>query len=328
MLPSTDALGNPIAPARPSRQLRASDVPATPPAPCTCASCPTHGSTARFSAPLGSAPSGHAPFASSSSSLPPFVAILGLLDELTTTTTAPNGDQERRIGGVRVSTVRDTAICAVCAVGCYRMFLCCCWPVHKCATILSCFDTLIVFVFFYNVLTAMMKGSTMANSQYSFFCSDPYHIVALLFCTAFLVCQLIGTIFICMAPKKKIAHYCWPRLVLITGLLICATIALVVMGIYFSGQRATMTNAMFSVVDFFYEDPLTPKERQEMSKDLKWYAGVLFALLIVFVIYLLFELLLLKKMYNELKKSEFHPVATQEPTAPPAFNPEFGGGKA
>lgn len=79
-----------------------------------------------------------------------------------------------------MSSVRDTAICAACAVGCYRMFLCCCWPVHKCATvrpssgsglpnfrlsnsrlqILSVFDTLIVSVFFYNVLKNVAKGHT------------------------------------------------------------------------------------------------------------------------------------------------------------------------
>lgn len=40
-------------------------------------------------------------------------------------------------------------------------------------------------------------------------------------------------------------------------------------------------------------------------------SGAFFALIIVFVLYTLFELLLLRKMYNELKKGEFHPVSTQ-----------------
>ncbi|KAF8374321.1 hypothetical protein PRIPAC_80750 [Pristionchus pacificus] len=326
MLPSTDALGYPIPPERPSRRIQAPT-----PAPCTCAACPAHGTAphaAHLSAPLGSAPSGGGGASRPSHSRPPFVAILSLLDELTTTTTAPNGDQERRIGGVRVSSVRDTAICAACAVGCYRMFLCCCWPVHKCATILSVFDTLIVSVFFYNVLKNVAKGHTDSDRLSELIHNDWMTVAGLMFCTAFLVCQLIGTVFICMAPKKKIAHYCWPRLVLITGLLICGVIALVVMCLYFSGKSLAMNNALFAVYEFFFDDKMSQADRQHVSKDLKIYAGAFFALIIVFVLYTLFELLLLRKMYNELKKGEFHPVSTQEPSAPPAFNPEFGAGKA
>ncbi|GMT25307.1 hypothetical protein PFISCL1PPCAC_16604, partial [Pristionchus fissidentatus] len=245
MLPSTDALGNPIAPARRGRP----PAPAPAPLPCTCASCPAHGGAAprAFTASLGAAPSSagpaHSPFA-------PFVpAVVSLLDQLTATT-APNGDQERRIGGVRVSTVRDTAICAACAVGCYRMFLCCCWPVHKCATILSVFDTLIVSIFAYNVFKHLVAGQTYVSPRLLIkIYNDWMTAVAFLFCTGFLVCQVIGTVFIIMAPKKKIAHYCWPRLVLITGLLICGLIAVVVMGVYFSGKSAGMNNALISVYE-------------------------------------------------------------------------------
>ncbi|GMS96555.1 hypothetical protein PENTCL1PPCAC_18730, partial [Pristionchus entomophagus] len=324
MLPSTDALGAPLAPPRPSRQSYAPVM-----VPCTCTSCPAHSAphSAHSWAPLGAAhphPAGHAPPASSSfNSFVPAVA--WLLDQLdSSTTTAPNGDQERRIGGVRVSTVRDTAICAACAVGCYRMFLCCCWPVHKCATILSLFDTLIVSAFAYNVFKNVMKGHTENQRKYIIFYRDWMTICAFIFCTAFLVCQLIGTVFIIMAPKKKIAHYCWPRLVLITGLLICGLITVIVMAIYFSGQSKAMNEALFSVYEFFFDDQLTQKEKHDLGKDLKYYAGAFFGLSIVFVLYTIFELLLLKKMYNDLKKGEYHPAATQEPSAPPALNPDFG----
>ncbi|KAK6013041.1 hypothetical protein OSTOST_21709 [Ostertagia ostertagi] len=37
----------------------------------------------------------------------------------------------------------------------HSMLLCCCWPVHKCVTVLSCFDTLIVAIFTYKSLNLL-----------------------------------------------------------------------------------------------------------------------------------------------------------------------------
>ena len=126
-----------------------------------------------------------------------------------------------------------------------------------------------------------------------------------------------------MAPKRKIAHYCWPRLVLVCGLAICSLIALIIMGIYFAGSSERLEDMFMAVCGFFFGE-FDEDDKIGMKKDIRNYAYAFAALVSVFFIYTLFELLLLKKMYNDLKDQEFHPVATQEPSAPPAFNPEYG----
>ncbi|RCN37665.1 hypothetical protein ANCCAN_16415 [Ancylostoma caninum] len=194
----------------------------------------------------------------------------------------------------------------------HTMLLCCCWPVHKCVTVLSCFDTLIVTIFAYksfNVLT-----DTIHDPHWS-------TIFSFLFFLCFAACQLIATIFIILAHKRNIAHYCYPRLVLITGLIVCSAIACIVMLIYFGGAQSSMNNFFFRMYEYFFEK-VDDIEKAELKSELKLYAAGFLALALTFCIYSIFELFLTRKFYQSL--DEFTPVPQNDPSAPqPAFNPDF-----
>lgn len=193
------------------------------------------------------------------------------------------------------------------------MLLCCCWPVHKCVTVLSCFDTLIVAVFAYKSL------NLLTNTV-----NDPHWttIVSSLFFICFFVCQLIATTFIILAQKRSIARYCYPRLVLIAGLTVCSAMACIVIMCYFGGAQSSMNQFIFRVYEYFFEQ-IDDRERAELKSELRLYAGGFLALAFTFCVYSIFELLLTRKFYQTL--DEFAPVPQAEPIAPlqPAYNPEF-----
>ncbi|CCD70586.1 Proteolipid protein 2 [Caenorhabditis elegans] len=84
------------------------------------------------------------------------------------------------------------------------MLLCCCWPLGKCAKVLACFDTLIVAIFAYKSFIILME--TMNHNLHW------TTVIAFLFFSMFLICEILGTIFIILAAQKKIARYCIPRL--------------------------------------------------------------------------------------------------------------------
>ncbi|CAJ0600831.1 unnamed protein product [Cylicocyclus nassatus] len=194
----------------------------------------------------------------------------------------------------------------------HMMLLCCCWPVHKCVTVLSCFDTLIVTVLAYKSFNALSSAI-----------HDPdwFTVLFFLFFLGFATCQIIATIFIILAHKRNIARYCYPRLVLIAGLTICSAIACIVMLFYFGGAQATMNNFFFRVYEYFFEE-VDALERAELKSELRMYAAGFFVLALTFCAYSLFELFLTRKFYLSL--DDFTPIPQSDPSAPqPAFNPDF-----
>ncbi|KAJ1346194.1 hypothetical protein KIN20_000924 [Parelaphostrongylus tenuis] len=193
-----------------------------------------------------------------------------------------------------------------------EMLLCCCWPVHKCVTLLSCFDTLIVAVFAYK------SFNLLVNTIY-----EPHWttIVSFLFFLSFFTCQLTATIYIILAHRRNLAHYCYPRLVLITGLIVCSVIACAVTIFYLNGSQTTLNNFIFRLCEYFFGE-IDDRERAELKSELKIYAGAFLALGMTFCVYSIIELLLTHKFYKSLKG--FAPVPQGDPSAPqPAFNPDF-----
>ncbi|VDM57879.1 unnamed protein product [Angiostrongylus costaricensis] len=190
------------------------------------------------------------------------------------------------------------------------MLLCCCWPVHKCVTVLSCFDTLIVAVFAYKSLIVL------ENTIY-----EPHWttIVSFLLFLCFFVCQLMATTFIILAYKRNLAHYCYPRLVLIIGLIVCSAIACTVTIFYFGGPQTAMNKFIFRMYEYFFER-IDDQEKAELKSELKLYAGASQSLLNP--VFSIFELLLTRKFYKSLKG--FAPVPQGDPSAPqPAYNPDY-----
>ncbi|XGW30549.1 hypothetical protein V3C99_009477, partial [Haemonchus contortus] len=195
----------------------------------------------------------------------------------------------------------------------HSMLLCCCWPVHKCVTVLSCFDTLIVAILTYKSL------NLLANTIY-----EPHWttIFSFFFFLCFFICQLIATTFIILAHKRSIARYCYPRLALILGLIVCSGLACVIILIYFGGAQTSMTAFFFRIYEYFFGQ-LDDQERTELKSELKLYAGAFFALALTFCVYSAFEFFLTRKFYQTLLG--FAPIPQNDPTAPmqPAYNPEF-----
>ncbi|KJH47375.1 hypothetical protein DICVIV_06538 [Dictyocaulus viviparus] len=110
----------------------------------------------------------------------------------------------------------------------------------NCFQLLSSFDTLIVGIFAYKSLNVLTR--TIYEPHWT-------TIVSFLFFLCFFVCQLIATTFIILAQRKSVAHYCYPRLVLITGLTLCSSIACIVMIFYFAGSQAAMNNFFFRIYE-------------------------------------------------------------------------------
>uniref|UniRef100_A0A1I7X7M4 Uncharacterized protein n=1 Tax=Heterorhabditis bacteriophora TaxID=37862 RepID=A0A1I7X7M4_HETBA len=147
-------------------------------------------------------------------------------------------------------------------------------------------------------------------------------ILSFLFFLSFLICQVIATGFVILAQKKNIAHYCWPRLVLITGLVVCSTVACIVMLCYFGGAASAMNNFFFNAFEYFFYQTFDENQRAEIKSELKLYAAALFVLAITFGLYSVFELMLTRKFYMSL--SQFSAVPQIEPSAPhPAYNPDY-----
>ncbi|CAI2350870.1 unnamed protein product [Caenorhabditis sp. 36 PRJEB53466] len=192
------------------------------------------------------------------------------------------------------------------------MFFCCCWPIGKCAKVLAFFDTLIVAVFAYKSFGMLMD--TFNNLHWT-------TILSFLFFTSFLICHILGTVFIVLAHQKKIARYCLPRLVLISGLTVCSIIVLIFMATYFAGSAQSVNAFLFRVYEYFFGVPLTDSDKVELKHELRYYGVAFFLLAFLFFIYNVFELWLTIKFKQTL--NDFEPVPT-EPTAPQlSHNPAF-----
>uniref|UniRef100_A0A158PBT2 MARVEL domain-containing protein n=1 Tax=Angiostrongylus cantonensis TaxID=6313 RepID=A0A158PBT2_ANGCA len=178
--------------------------------------------------------------------------------------------------------------------------------------VLSCFDTLIVAVFAYKSLIVL--ENTIHEPHWT-------TIVSFLFFLCFFVCQLIATTFIILAHKRNLAHYCYPRLVLITGLIVCSATACAITIFYFGGPQTAMNKFIFRMYEYFFER-IDDREKAELKSELKLYAGAFLALGMTFCTYSIFELLLTRKFYKSLKG--FEPVPQGDPSAPqPAYNPDY-----
>ncbi|CAI4229425.1 unnamed protein product [Auanema sp. JU1783] len=190
---------------------------------------------------------------------------------------------------------------------------CCCWPVHKCVTALSCLDTLIVAYVTYKF------GNTLFSTFYE---PEWFSVAAFLFFFAFLVCQVLGTVFIIQAHKKNNRRYCYPRLTLLLGLTIIALIACLIVLIYFFGAHTSMNNFFLKAYEWFF-GAVNDKERAEILGELKLYAFAFLLLTLTFFLYSVFELLLTRKFYQSL--AHFERVPQNEATAPhqPPFNPDY-----
>lgn len=192
------------------------------------------------------------------------------------------------------------------------MVLCCCWPIHKCVQALSCLDTLVIAIFAYKSFDDFLSTS-----------GDPHWttIAAVLFFSAFFVCQLLGTVFIHLAHTKNIARYCLPRLVLICGLVVCSLILNIIMIVYFTGGSKAMNGFFFKAYEYFFDEQLSEVNKVELKYEIRNYAIVFFLLTVTFMIYSIFELYLTKKFKDTLR--DFQAVPTEASAPQMSYNPEF-----
>ncbi|CAJ0580481.1 unnamed protein product, partial [Mesorhabditis spiculigera] len=190
------------------------------------------------------------------------------------------------------------------------MFCCCCWPLHKCVTVLSLLDTVIIAFFAFNAFEELAQTI-----------DDPHWItiVSFVVLTAILICQILASICTVQAHKRSFAHYLLPRLALCGMLVILSTLGCIFVLYYFMSGEEKMNKMVFQLHDYFYPGELDDFEKGRMVSDLKIYAGVFGLLSCVYALYNGFALMLTKKYYEHL--NGFRPLP-QEASAP-ACNPDY-----
>ncbi|CAB3409319.1 unnamed protein product [Caenorhabditis bovis] len=190
-----------------------------------------------------------------------------------------------------------------------KMIFCCCWPIQKCCKVLALLDTVIVGYFAYKSTNNLME--TWGNWHWT-------TIAPFLFFVAFFVCHVLGTVLLILGVKRNMAHYCLPRLVLISGLTVCSLICILVMIAYFTGASVSINAFIFRVYEYFFEQQLSDVEKVEMKHELIYYGIAFLILAIAFFVYNVLELMLTRKLQKSLN------VFTAVPTAPPApYNPAY-----
>ncbi|PAV81134.1 hypothetical protein WR25_22381 [Diploscapter pachys] len=111
-------------------------------------------------------------------------------------------------------------------------------------------------------------------------------VIALIVTSVLLFLQILSTIFLWLAHYKNIADYVWPRLTLLICLLVCSTIVLILMASFFMGKSKSMTEFFLSAYEYIFDDILDEKERIELKSEIKFYAGALMVLEIIYICYL------------------------------------------
>jgi hypothetical protein len=200
-----------------------------------------------------------------------------------------------------------------------KMVCCClCCPIFKCAVWFCVFEIITSFFVWYGALDFLFK--TFDDLQLK-------DALLLVFLTAWLVTLVTSTGTLIAAERRKEPTFIWPRLIQLTGLLICGLLGALILFTYFSGGSSTINGWIISTYQsIFIEGEMSTEEKKAIQSELNLIAMCCVAVDFLYLCYFSVAMCVTWKYYKGMKREHphFRALSQNEPTAPPPpVNPHY-----